>query len=497
MSRILRSVLYSAFDRYVGQVFFFATAAIMARLLTPAETGLFLIVNALVMLADNFRSFGVGIYIVQAPEIRRQTVQSAFTLTLALSLLMSAAIVACAGPVARFYDAPEIAPLLRLAAIGFIVVPFGSPITALLQREMAFHSLAVVNIAGAVAGAVATVAFGLAGFGAMSYVCGFLAQGLAVAAAAFAIRPEPWLFRPCFADLRRILSFGTITSAVTVTNMVCDMVPRLVFGKLLGMDAVALYGRAVNICQLPDRILVSALQPVVLPAMAARLRQEGEIKSVYLRGHAMMSALQWPGFLMIAMLADPIVLVLLGDQWGEVAPLLRIMAIANMALAPAFMTFPALVSMGRVRDTLTSSLISLPPSVALVVLASTVSLDMVAVSLLVTAPLQMGTALVFVKRAIGLSWPELVRASRDSLVVSLATAIVPAAVLIISPHGFALGWTETAVAVTGGFAGWLAACCLIRHPLSLVALSALSAIGGKAPLERARIALRGLPRHGV
>ena len=143
MSAVRRSILFSTADRYVAQVLLVATTAVMARLLTPAETGIYLLANAVILLGDNFRTFGIGVYIVQAKELRPETVRSAFTVTLLLSLSMGLAIFLAAGEIAHFYDEPELKGLLRLGALGFIAIPFGSPILAILQRELAFSTLAV------------------------------------------------------------------------------------------------------------------------------------------------------------------------------------------------------------------------------------------------------------------------------------------------------------------------------------------------------------------
>ena len=466
MSAVRRSILFSTADRYVAQVLLVATTAVMARLLTPAETGIYLLANAVILLGDNFRTFGIGVYIVQAKELRPEAVRSAFTVTLLLSLSMGLAIFLAAGEIAHFYDEPELKGLLRLGALGFIAIPFGSPILAILQRELAFSTLAVINIVTAVANAAVTIGLGFAGFGPSSYVWGFVASGVVLGLAAFALHRQAWIFRPCLSDARQLISFGAVTSAVGVVNMASDMVPRLAFAKLLGFDAVGLYGRALTVCQLPDRAIVQALQPVVLPAMAARARAGGSLKEAYLRGHALMSAVQWPALLLLALLADPVVRVLLGPQWGEAAPLVRLVALASMALAPAFMTFPVLVASGRVRDTFTSSLISLPPSVLIVVGAAWFGgLTTVAASLFVVAPLQMLVALFYVRRAIDLSWAELGAASRASACVTLGAAIVPAALVLLSPQGFALGLGASALAVAGAALGWLAALRLVRHPV--------------------------------
>lgn len=460
-----RAIFFSAADKYASQAMQLATIAIMSRLLTPAEIGIYMIASTIFLLADNLRTFGVGVYVVQAPQMRREMLQSAFTVTLVLSLLTAGLLLLLATPLARFYGAPELRHLLTLASLAFLVVPFATPIVAMLQRDMAFRALAITNLAGASANFAVTVGLAFAGFGAASYVWGFVAQGAAIAVFAFAMRPDAGIFRPSFVDTRRILAFGILTSSSMLVNMAYDLLPRLAFGKILGFDALGLFGRAQTICQLPDRAISAALQPVVLPAMAAHARAGGDLKAAWLRGHALMSAVQWPTLVMIALLADPLVALLLGSQWGEAAPLVRIVALATMALAPAFMTFPVLVSVGRIRDTLVASLISLPPAAAISIGAAYYGLTAVAMSLLVTAPLQMAVALFFVRRAIGLGLGEIAAASRNSLSLVAGTALVPTLIILLSPHGFALGWIETAVAVVGAACGWAAVLVAVEHPL--------------------------------
>lgn len=466
MNTVRQSIAFSMVEKYLSQILLIATTAVMARILTPAETGLYMTANAVVLLADNFRTFGVGVYIVQEKTLSRTLVRSAFTVTLALSLAMGAAIWLGAGSLAAFYATPELKTLLMVSALGFLAIPFSSPIMALLQRDLAFRAIACINLSAAAAGFVTTVTLGLAGWGPASYAWGFVGASFVMGALAFAARPHFWIFRPCLDGARQLLSFGSISSLITVSNMGYELLPRLAFGKILGFDAVGLYSRAITVCQLPDRVVVSALQPVVLPAFAAHARAGGSLKQSYLHGLSLMSAVQWPALILLSLLANPVVHVLLGPQWGEVPPLVRIMALANMALAPAVLTFPALVSSGRIGDALWSSLISLPPSFLIVTGAAYYfGLGAVAASLFIVAPMQMAVAYFFIRRAIDLSWAELTHAARDSALLAAGTAVLPIAVVLTSPSGFDLDWVRTLAAIVGAACGWLAALALVDHPV--------------------------------
>ena len=465
MSVIRRSVIASVADKYATQIISIVTLAVMSRVLTPAETGIYLLASTVILLLENLRLFGTGIFIVQERTLAPQTVRTVFTITLMISVTLAGGMILGSGLIAGFFREPQVGHLLVVASLSFVIAPFGGPLLALMQRDLSFTRLAVLNVAMALVNAGVTITLGTMGFGPVSYVWGIVASGATLALGAMLLRPDFWVFRPSLHDARRILSFGAVSSSVTVLNMAYDMLPRLALGRLLGVDAVGIYARAVTVCQLPDRALVSALQPVVLPAMAMHARLGGDLRVSYLRGHALMSAIQWPTLIMLALLADPVVAILLGPQWEQTPPLVRIIAIATMAMAPAFMTFPLLVSVGRIRDTLWSSLICLPPSILAVIVAAHLGLTAVAASLLIIAPFQMFVALLFIRRAIGLRIGQLWAASLRSIAVTAATAALPMLVIATSKDGFDLGMARTAVAVAGGAIGWLAGIVLTDHPI--------------------------------
>lgn len=463
---VRRSIVFSALDRYLTQALTIGTTMVMARILTPAETGLFFVANAVIVLADNFREFGVSNYIVQERTISRAMVQCAFTVTCGLSLVMGVGFFLGADSLSSFYGEPRLKPLIEAATLSFLMIPFATPVLSLLRRDLAFRALAIINVLAAAGNAIVTIVLGLGGYGAISYMWGYVAANAIMAFAAYSFRPELWMYKPSLSGAGRLLSFGVASSSVTIITMAYEMLPRLAFGKLLGFDAVGLYSRAITICQLPDRAIVAALQPVVLPAMAGHAREGRGLKPAYLRGFELMSAVQWPMLLMMAILADPVVRVLLGSQWGAVPPLVRLISIGTMALAPAFLTYPVLVASGRIRDTVYISLISVPPSILLVIFAAkTYGLLGVAASLLVIAPLQMLVSLLFIRRAIGLTFGELASAARSSGLPTLGTVLVPCIILVWSPRGFDFDWLQTTGAILGAVVGWAATLVAGNHPL--------------------------------
>lgn len=461
---VRRSFAFAFADKTAGALLAVLTMAIVSRLLTPAEVGLFMIASSLVILIEAFRDFGVAAFLIQEPELTDELTRSAVTVITLMSLGLGLCVYLGADLLGGLYDNADLAGLIRIAALGFLVAPLSNPLLALLRREMNFAAVARISIAAALVNATTTIGLAMAGFGAYSFVWGSVLAACTNALGALICRPHWWIFRPSLRHWRRVVPFGAWSSVITVLGMLFDAMPRLILGRFLGFSAVGLFARAVSLTQLPDRVLLSAAQPVILPALSARARSAQGMTEPYLLGLSYISALQWPALLGLALLADPMVRLLLGPQWLEVVPLLRIVSLSALALFPVYLAYPVLVAVGRVREMALVSLITLPLSIAVILTAAQVSLTAVAWSLFVVNPLQAGVMLWFVRRYVPFRWGELAAVLRRSLTVTLAAAACPG--LMILSFGVSLGAWQTGLAIAGSAAGWVAGLILIGHPIA-------------------------------
>jgi O-antigen/teichoic acid export membrane protein len=484
MTGLTRSFAFSCLERYAANIANLVMTAVLARLLSPAEIGVFVVGGTVVLLGEILRDFGASTYLIQAREITPAGVRTTFTLTLLLSVGLAGAIFGSADSLAAFYGDPRLAPVLAVTAAGFLVGPFINPVLALLRREMAFDKVALINTIGVAANLVTAIGLAVAGFGYLSLAFAYLVSVIATAAAAAFFRPPYPVFRLTLADWRRVFSFGSYASATALLNNIYQAWPQLVLGRILGFDAVGLYSRALMLVQMPERSLLAALQPVVLPALAAEARRGGDLRAPYIQAIALATAVQWPFLISLAILAEPAVRVVLGPAWAEAASVVRLMALASFSLFAGFLTYPTLVAVGRVRDTLTSSLIVLPPSALLVTLAAFHGLDWVAASLFVIGPFQAAVTFAFIRRQLPFAWRDLAVALERSALVVLGTGAAPLA--IAWSHGFTpdLSAGAIALAVAGGGAGWLIALRLSRHPLLDLVLPLIPIAGLKRVLIR-------------
>lgn len=466
MNSVQRSILFSAADRYGSLVVFFAATAVLSRLLSPAEFGVYAVVNAVTaVIGASFQELGGGNYLIQKRELSTENIRSAFTITLGISLMIALLLFVLAGTLSEFFVQGSLKRGIEVSALNFLLIPFFGTISALLRRNMQFGTLATCNFAAGVVSAVASIGLAMASFSYMAPIWGGLAGNIVLTLALLAGHRDFGVLRPSLLGHRAILNFGLYSSGVSVINVFYNLAPQLFLARILDFVSVGLYSRAINLTQVFDRLVTQVLNPVIMPAIVARRHAGEDLKAVYLEAIELLSAAQWPFLMFVAIMARPIIGIWLGETWLEVVPLVRLLCIANMALFAACLSYPVLVAVGSVRDALISSSISLLPSLVIILGASFFGAQAVAASALLTLPFQAAVAIYFIGRHLRFGLKDLARALMKSGFVTATTAFGVAGCAALTEAGTLTSLAGLALALCAAALCWWLGLLLTSHPL--------------------------------
>jgi O-antigen/teichoic acid export membrane protein len=492
----------AAGEQYLRLAIGFALIAIVSRLLTPTEIGVSVIGTGIVLIALGLRQFATSDFLIRRDQVAPDDVRSSFTVLFLLTALIAAAMYLLAPWFGAFYGEPKLAAFMRVAAVAGLIEAISLPITGLLRRDMAFGQLAFINTSSALITAVATVLLAVLGFSYMSVAWAMVAAAVTTTGLSFYFRPDPSILRPALTCWRSILAFGGYDGASYLINRIYEGLPQLVLGYMLPHSAVGLYNRANVTAGIPDKIVLTSVVSVAFPALAGEVRRGLGLKEPYLRALSLITVLYWPALVLLAILAQPVVLVLLGQQWLAVIPLLQVIAIAALAWFPVVLTSPVLLAIGATRDRMLADLIG--RSGAAVVLCASAYFGVVyfgvmamAASQLVNLPLQMVVALCFVHRHIAFRWREIPAALWKSAVVTASSAAGPICVVALPEFSFDLSIRGTLLALLLAAVGWLAGVLVTRHPVALELRQAVETIGATSLVRRwSRPRLIADPRAG-
>jgi O-antigen/teichoic acid export membrane protein len=463
MSAVRRALIISTADRYFTFASNLVVAAAASRILTPGEIGVSVIGMAILGIALSVREFASSSFLIQREVLTREDIRASFSAMLFLSAIIAVALFAATPTLARIYNEERLTSYFHVICICLFLDLIPVQVTTLLRREMAYARIMTIDAAGAATGAVTTIVLAIWGFSYMSFAWAWLATGIVAGLVSIAARPQIWVFQPSFSNWHGMVRFGGYNGGTALLYKIYDTLPYMLIGWVLSPHAAAVFSRGLLVCQLPNKLILGGAMSVVLPAFSEETRQGRSLKQPYLRSLEIITALYWPALLVLAVLAEPVVRILLGSQWHDVVPLVRIVAVASLFSFSFEMNYPVMVAMGAIRDSFLRALATFPASAAILMGAILAGgLPAAAWSMMFIIPFQAIVAISFVKQKLRMRYAEVARALWKSGATALLTAAGPVCVAATGT-----GWQlpQSILACAMAAAGWATGLVLTKHPL--------------------------------
>jgi O-antigen/teichoic acid export membrane protein len=423
LNSVRKSILYSLAQNYLILVTQLITSMVLARILSPAEVGVFSVAAALSGLASVVRDFGVAEYLIQEVELTADKIRAAFTVNIMISWLMAALMFGGSFFVAGFYGEAGIGEVMRVLAMNFILIPFGAVTMAYFRRQMNFAPGFRIAMVAGVASSAAAIAFGLMGFGYMSMAYSSLLGVAITVAMSLAMRPPELPRFPGLRGLRQVLAFGGFASGIYIFGQLGRSAPDLIIGRAAGMESVGFLSRAYGLLEIFARTIMSAVHRVALPYFAAIRRDGGDVGAGFLRTILMTTSLGWPFFAVCGIVALPAIRVLYGPQWDTAAPLLRILCVAGAIDLILLMASEVLLALSRVKlSSLLQGCLQLLKLGVMLAFAP-FGLEAFCYGIIVASVLNVLLAVYFLRKALTLRWRDLVSACLPAAGLALAAAV--------------------------------------------------------------------------
>lgn len=348
MTTVRRSLAYSFADSYLSVIMQLAGTMIIARLLTPAETGVFAVAAVFAAFASTFRDFGVAEYMIQEHELTDDKIRSALAANIAVSWAMAIVLYGSSGLVAEFYKHPGIADVMHVQAFNFLLIPFGAVTMAYFRRELDFKPMFVASMLSNIATFVVATACALTGLGYMSLAWSSLAGVIVTVATSVAYRPKRFPRWPGIAEIGSVIRFGKHASGIYIFGQVGKSAPEIIVGRALDMPSVAFLSRANGLIEIFHKTVLRAILPVCLPYFAKSTREQGSVNVGYLRAVSYLTAIGWPFFACLGFLAYGAIRIVYGNQWTESVVLSQILCAAAIVEIVHYLAKEAIIAAGRV-----------------------------------------------------------------------------------------------------------------------------------------------------
>lgn len=467
MSDVRHALKLSFIAQYASLILQFATSVIVARLLLPAEVGIFSVAAGLVLIGQTLRDFGTGQYVIQEKELTESRIRAAMSVTLLIGWFIAACVFLIAPLAGRIYGEAGMTSVLYLLSINFLLLPFSTITAACLRREMQFGAITTARISSVAVQSGVTIACAFYGLSYMSMAWGAIAGTISTILVVNRYRPSgmPWM--PGVAEIPHVLSFGSKLSIVEFLRVFAVTIPEMVIGKFMGMHAAGILSRSQGTMQLFSTIVFRGIGPVINPYFSRINRHAEDIKRPYVFTVSCISGLAWPFFAALSIVAPDLILTLFGPNWSEVSPLVQIWCATSLFNHLTFLTENILASLGKVDQLLRFSIMHHGISILTLGIAAVfVELQTLAFLFVAMSAVRFALAYPYIKQTVDVGFIDYVKIIRQSAPLALATAAGAAAsTFLLKPYLELSGLGNLFLATAIGGLAWCLVLWLSEHPL--------------------------------
>ncbi len=307
------------------------STAVLARLLLPEDYGLI----GMTMVVSGFvgivRDGGLIYATIQKETITHQEVSLLFWINVSIGLVIALLLVCLSPLVAMVFGEPRLTLLLCALSVPFLIGGCTVQHKALLQRQMSFGKIAIIEIISRIAGIVVAISLAMANFGYWA-----LAFMEIVAAASTLILV--WLmlrWKPAAPkwsrDVLSTLRFGGNVVLFNVVNYISRNADNALIGWYWGTASLGLYSRAYSLLMMPINQISAPITAVAVPILSRAAKDPQKLKRIFTEATSMVAALVIPIVVCATVFADDLVRIWLGDQWMDAANIFRLLSV------PAFL----------------------------------------------------------------------------------------------------------------------------------------------------------------
>lgn len=325
----------------------FGGSLVVARLLTPYDMGVFAVAMAVVGLISILRAVGLGSYLVRDSGEDAATAVAVFTINAAIALIVSTLICLISALGGFLLNETGVRNVLLVLALVPLIGVFELLPSTGLERSGDFRSIALVSLLRTLVGTLVMLAFAFSGFSYMSLAYGHVAGAVVSALVSSLIGRRHVRFRFGLQGWREIGTYGLQMLAISGVNVLSSRFAEILLGRMLGLDALGLYSRASGLSALLWDNVHLVITRVVFVDFSQQKRRGESLREAYLRIVQLITALLWPAFTGLAVIAGPLILTLYGEVWVGAALPLSLLSLAAVVLVSITMTWEVFVVCGQ------------------------------------------------------------------------------------------------------------------------------------------------------
>lgn len=372
---IARNAVWRLIEVMGSELLAFGFMVVLARLLLPSDYGVVAIASVFLMVAQMIVYHGFAEAIIQKPDLEERDAAAALWANIAIGLILSLILAALALPVAALLDKPLLGPILL--AMSPITLMFGLTgiMQARIRRALALKILAIRTLVSTLVGGAIGLTMAFSDMGAWSLVGQQLSH--AISGVLVLLVMTGWLPKPTvsFERIAPLVRYGWSVMLTFLLDTLSRNITTIILGYFLISELVGQFFVANRMFLSLAMLTFISVNELCLPILARLQGQQLAHHDAIHRCFQLTALICLPAYLGLALIAEPVVLTLFGENWlGAVLPL-KLLCLFGVAHGFASLTSQIFLSLSHPKRAFELTFVTLILLVILVVPAAAIGLQ--------------------------------------------------------------------------------------------------------------------------
>lgn len=379
------SAIYVGMSQATKLVLTTLSTIVVSRILTPSDYGVIAMAAPITAFILLFQDLGLSQATIQAKEVTSEQSNSLFWINVSASTALTIVLVAISPLVGLFYGDIRAGYITAASAINILIAGSALQHSALLNRDMRFGSIAMVDIANVSVTFFVTTAAAIVLKSYWAIWLGTLCG--TIAAATLLWRSSGWRpgWRPSYKGAGAMARFGGNVTGFNLVNFVSRSADNVLIAKFAGAAQLGLYDRSYKLMMLPLSNISQPLARVMLPTLRRVRDDDAAYRRAFLTAVRALMIATIPGIAVTIATSDKLVPFLLGNKWAAASPIFFWLSLTGLVQPLSNATGWLFISSGRAHEQLRWGLFSAVVTIAGFIIGLPYGATGVAASLFITA----------------------------------------------------------------------------------------------------------------
>lgn len=321
---VISSLFWKLMERCGTQGIQFVVQIVLARLLLPEDYGMISLIAIFITIANVFVQCGFSTALIQKKNVSEIDFSSVLYLNLCVATILYIALFFISPVIADFYKEPKLVLILRILSITLFFGAINSIQNAIVSRKMKFKKLFFSSLGSIIVSGTVGIILAYTGFGVWALVAQQIVnQCLITIILWVTVKWRPKLMFS-FKRVKKLFAYGWKILVSSLIDTFYMNLRSLIIGKIYSPGILGFYNRGDQFPQIIVSNINGSIQSVMLPVLSSQQDDKKQLKKTVRRSIRTSSFILFPMMIGLAIIAEPLVKILLTEKWLPCVPFLQI-----------------------------------------------------------------------------------------------------------------------------------------------------------------------------